>query len=76
MAYITNIDMPRFGQRFLEGTAGFFRAFGTAMTISAQSETRMREIQRLQGKTDSELAELGLTRDRIVHHVFRDIYYM
>jgi uncharacterized protein YjiS (DUF1127 family) len=30
-----------------------------------------REVERLQMLSDAELAKLGLTRDRIVHHAFR-----
>ncbi|MEL7345952.1 MAG: hypothetical protein AAFN59_14035 [Pseudomonadota bacterium] len=37
---------------------------------------RYDEVLRLQAKTDDELAALGLTRDRIAAHVFRDMYYV
>lgn len=37
---------------------------------------RQQEIARLQALSDAELAKLGLTRDGIVRHVLRDIYYL
>lgn len=38
--------------------------------VSAQD--RAREFTALSARTDEELAEMGLTRQTIVHHVFRD----
>ncbi len=45
-----------------------------AITINASAEARLREVHRLQALSDTELAKLGIPRDRITHHVFRDIY--
>ena len=36
----------------------------------------MRQVTFLQSKTDEELAAMGIKRDDIVHHVFRDTYYV
>lgn len=56
------------------GTVGAaLRAVGLALTVNASAEARLREVTRLQGLSDEELAARGLTRDRIVQHVFRDI---
>ena len=52
------------------------RAFGKAFSMQAGMQTRMNRISRLNAMSDAELAELGIQRDRIVHHVFRDIYYV
>lgn len=38
----------------------------------ATASGRVREIERLQNMSDAELAKRGLTRDGIVHFVFRD----
>lgn len=38
----------------------------------AEAQSRADQIERLQALSDQELAKRGLTRDRIVHHVFRD----
>jgi len=37
-----------------------------------EAQSRTRQIQFLQSLTDEELRQRGLTRDRIVHHVFAD----
>lgn len=44
----------------------------TAFELYADAVSRKNEIAYLSNMTDAELAERGLTRDRIVHHVFRD----
>ncbi len=49
-----------------------FRAFFAAVVTMAEQSPRMREIGRLQAMSDADLAALGLTRDRIIQHVFRD----
>lgn len=40
---------------------------------TTKNNTRMRQIDFLTSLSDEELKERGLTRDRIVHHVFRDV---
>ncbi len=49
-------------------------ALAKARIASVSAEARFNEVQRLQALSDAELAEMGIARDRIVHHVFRDIY--
>ena len=50
------------------------KALGRAFSLNASLEARQAEIRHLQAMSDAELAARGLTRDRIVHHVFRDLY--
>ncbi len=47
-----------------------------AITVNASADARMREMQRLQALSDVELSKMGIARDRIAHHVFRDIYML
>ncbi len=54
----------------------FFEALAVSTTVARSYESRMRQIEQLNALPDAELAKLGLTRDRIVHHVFRDLYYV
>ena len=54
----------------------FFVAIGQGMNAYMERRSHMREIMALNAKTDEELAALGITRDTIPHHVFRDIYYL
>lgn len=49
--------------------AGFFE-----MIFEAQN--RSVTVQRLQALTDRELADIGIAREDIVRHVYRDIYYV
>lgn len=55
------------------GIAGFFAALSRAAMAASTGQARLDEATRLRAKTDAELAELGLTRDEIIHHVFRDV---
>lgn len=38
--------------------------------------SRHSQIAALEAKSDEELAKLGITRDRIVHYVFRDLIWV
>ncbi len=49
---------------------------GKALTVHSEADSRMQEVARLRGMSDAELAKMGLTQDRIVHHVFRDVFYL
>ena len=49
---------------------------GTAMMVNSSGQSRLNEVNRLQAKTDEELAELNIKRDDIVHYVFRDLFYV
>jgi hypothetical protein len=42
----------------------------------ADAKSRRAEIEALEAKTDAELAEMGLKRDRIAHYVFSNLYYV
>ncbi len=57
---------------------GFTVVFDTlarAAEINMTAHRRVEIASRLQAKSDAELAELGLKREDIVHHVFRDLYW-
>ncbi len=48
------------------------RSIGERLTHFMELQSRADQIQRLQGKSDAELARMGLRREDIVRHVFRD----
>ncbi|MEP3331477.1 hypothetical protein [Sedimentitalea sp.] len=56
------------------------RSFGEALKrgfISyAERRSRMDQINSLNAMTDEELAEIGVKRDYIVHHVYRDLLHI
>lgn len=54
----------------------FFHRFGQGVNAYAESRSRQGQIRALDAKSDEELARMGLTRDRIVVHVFRDVIWL
>ncbi|WP_207101548.1 hypothetical protein [Paracoccus shandongensis] len=52
----------------------FFNRFGQGMNAYLESRARCTGIEALEAKSDAELAAMGLIRDRIRAHVFRDTY--
>jgi len=57
--------LPRLLDNFLKRLSQ-----GTEAYIERQSRRAL--IEALEAKSDTELAQMGITRDRIVHHVFGD----
>lgn len=54
----------------------FFAGIGNGLNAYSKRRSRVDQIERLEAKSDAELAGMGLSRDRIVQHVFRDIIYI
>lgn len=54
----------------------FFAGLGQGFNAYVESRSRINEINALNEKSDEELAEMGLTRDDIPRHVFRDLLYV
>lgn len=52
--------------------ASFFHRIETGGHLGA----RRRRLEALEARTDAELAAMGLRRENIMHHVFRDLYYV
>ena len=44
------------------------------MMINATSAQKLEQVERLHAKSDAELAQLGIRRDRIVQAVFGDLF--
>ncbi|MGO4914846.1 DUF1127 domain-containing protein [Pseudogemmobacter sp. W21_MBD1_M6] len=65
-----------FPQGLAQVAAAPFRAFFGLMVQIAESNTRMRQVEFLNGLSDAQLAKRGLTRDGIVRHVFGDMFYL
>ncbi len=63
---------PSILSRIGEVLAGFGRAVFTARA----AEARVHEMERLMAKSDAELVEIGLRREDIARHVFRDILHI
>jgi uncharacterized protein YjiS (DUF1127 family) len=68
MAITTNLysaALPALFDRLLD-------KFRKSADTYIEQHSRRAEIDALEAKSDEELAKLGITRDRIVHHVFAD----
>lgn len=63
-------------RRSLAVIKGIFARIGDSLMKAAEASSRMHQIEALQAKSDEELAQLGIKRDDIVHHVFRDLFYL
>ncbi|MEM6890450.1 MAG: DUF1127 domain-containing protein [Pseudomonadota bacterium] len=53
----------------------FFAGIGNTMISVAEGNRRIHMVARLQEKSDAELQDLGLRREDIVRHVFRDVFF-
>lgn len=76
MAHIST-NHPAFSDavtRLFDGIRGFFSSFGKAMIINSTARARLETVERLQSKSDAELARLGLKREDIVRRVFHEIW--
>ena len=50
-------------------------AFAVGFEAHAHRASRRDQIEALEAKTDAELATMGLRRDDIVQHVYRDLFF-
>ena len=76
MAYITNTAPLAWPIGFLAGLGRAFQSVYLALAMANSYDSRMDQIKKLNALSDTELAEMGLTRDRITHYVFRDMFYV
>lgn len=53
-----------------------FKAIGSSLVRASEASSRIHHVQALQAMSDSELSDRGIKREDIVHHVFKDLYYM
>lgn len=63
-------------QRVGAGLRRFFAGIGHGIMMGSTAHRRFEQVQFLQAKSDEDLAALGIKRDDIVHHVFKDLYYI
>ncbi|SFP54142.1 hypothetical protein [Tranquillimonas alkanivorans] len=64
-------ETPSLRQRLDE----FFAGIGAGFNAYIERQARFDQIQALEAKSDAELAELGLKREDIPRHVFRDLLW-
>ena len=69
MAYVSKSDI---GTDLRAQMDRLFANIGQGFNAYLEARSRSGEIEFLNSLSDAELAERGISRDRIVHHVFRD----
>ncbi len=67
----TNTSIP-FGTGLRAWFSGLLSRLGQNMQQSMELRARLDQMTALENKSDAELAKLGITRDLIPYHVFRD----
>ena len=63
-------------RNFFQAIGTFFAQLGSSMTLAASAEQRFQQVQRLQAKSDAELAAMNLRREDIAAYVFRDLMHI
>jgi uncharacterized protein YjiS (DUF1127 family) len=53
----------------------FIAALERGCERMARTRSRRAQIEVLEAKSDEELARLGIARDQIPYHVFKDMFY-
>lgn len=53
---------------------GFIDMIARAFAIACEGDRRLVEIRRLHALSDADLATLGLEREEIARHVFKDVF--
>ena len=59
-----------------ERVDAFFASMGQSFNAYLHHRSRYDEIQKMNAKSDAELAEMGVKRDDIPRYVFRDLFYI
>lgn len=56
--------------------ADIFKSIGASLMRAAEASSRTHRIEALEAKSDAELRDIGIKREDIVYHVFKDLYYV
>ncbi|MCO6383177.1 hypothetical protein [Oceanicola sp. 502str15] len=72
---LLNTDAP-FSPSLRARLDTFFAGIGMGLNAYMESRSRMHEINRLNALSDAALKSMGLKREDIPRHVFRDLFYL
>lgn len=73
MAFFSDTTADAHRPAFL---AAFAARLADLLFMMAKAHDRTDAVQQMQALTDRQLADIGVPRDDIVRHVYRDIYYL
>lgn len=76
MAHITHTETRSFLDGVTARIGAGFAAIGRFLVYIAEAQSRVEQVKRLDAMSDAQLKARGIRRDQIVHHVFRDVYYL
>ena len=71
MAYISQTQPIALFERI----GDFFASLLRAVDVAASASARIREMEHLNARSDAQLEKMGLRREDIARHVFRDVYH-
>ena len=61
---------------FLERIGDFFTSLFNSIDLAASANVRIAQMEKLNAKSDEDLMKMGLRREDIARHVFRDVYHL
>ena len=73
VTYTEDVTVAPASEHVRAGLEGLPAAMAMGFRMYGSAGSRLREIERLRAKPDSELAGMGLKREEIARHVFRDV---
>jgi uncharacterized protein YjiS (DUF1127 family) len=78
MAFVSNISSNQSNgfKAAFKGLDGLKIAFVRGMDAYIERHSRSRQIESLNAMSDEQLATIGVKRDQITRHVFRDQLYI
>jgi len=72
MAYVSQAQP----HSFFERVGDFFMSLFNSIDLAASANARIAQMEKLNAKSDEDLQKMGLRREDIARHVFRDIYHI
>jgi hypothetical protein len=72
MAYISQTQP----HSFFGHIGNFFTSLFNSIDLAASANSRIAQMEKFNNLSDDELKKIGLRREDIARHVFRDIYHI
>lgn len=78
MAFVSNVSHGQSTgfKTVFKGFSAFKAALARGIEAHIERHSRIRQVESLNAMTDEQLAAIGVKRDQIAFHVFRDQLYI